>query len=50
VKELREKLVRWRAEVEAAMPPGPNPDFEPVAWEAWHRQQHEDDGSSVTKR
>jgi arylsulfatase A-like enzyme len=50
VKELREKLARWREEVDAAMPPGPNPDFDPEAWEAWHRRQRENDGSTVTKR
>jgi len=48
--ELRERLKRWRSEVEAAMPRGPNPDFDPVAWEEWHRQQRENDGSTVTPR
>ena len=50
MKELREKLVQWRAEVGAVTPQGPNPDLDPAAWEAWRRHQHEDSGSSVTKR
>ncbi len=49
-RELRERLERWRTEVHAAMPRGPNPDFDPVAWEEWHRQQRENDGSTVTPR
>jgi arylsulfatase A-like enzyme len=50
VKRLRERLESWRAEVDAAMPRGPNPDFDPVAWQEWHRRQRERDGSTVTKR
>jgi len=39
--ELRARLIRWRVEVGAAMPRGPNPEFDPVAWEDWHRRQRE---------
>jgi len=39
--QLRERLAQWRTEVGAAMPRGPNPEFDPVVWEAWHRRQRE---------
>ena len=48
--EVGKPLWEANAEVGAVTPQGPNPDLDPAAWEAWHRHQHEDDGSSVTKR
>jgi arylsulfatase A-like enzyme len=49
-KELRERLRSWRAEVHAAMPRSPNPDFDPVAWEEWHRREREKGGPVARRR
>jgi arylsulfatase A-like enzyme len=40
VEELLELLHDWQESVDARMP-SPNPDFDPDAWEAFHRRQRE---------